>query len=69
MPVKLLFKSVRLLADKRPVNILAGPLLYESRLVTEPLTYADDERVVEWGIGLTNIVQRPSPSSQDLHRY
>ena len=42
------------------------PLLYESGLVTEPLTHEDDERVLEWGIGLTNIVARPSPSMTDL---
>jgi len=42
------------------------PLLYESGLVTEPLTHAADERVLEWGIGLTNMVDRPSPSISDL---
>ena len=34
------------------------PLLYESGLVTEPLTFRDDARVLEWNIGLTNIVDR-----------
>ena len=34
------------------------PLLHESGLVTEPLTFAQDERVLEWGIGLTNLVDR-----------
>jgi len=42
------------------------PLLYESGLVTEPLTYREDARVLEWGIGLTNIVRRSSPSMSDL---
>ncbi len=42
------------------------PLLYESGLVTEPLGFADDARVLEWRIGLTNIVSRPSPSISDL---
>jgi len=42
------------------------PLLHASGLVSEPLTYADDARVLEWGIGLTNIVDRPSPSISDL---
>jgi TDG/mug DNA glycosylase family protein len=42
------------------------PLLYESALVGERLTYEDDARVLEWGIGLTNIVARPSASSSDL---
>lgn len=42
------------------------PLLHESGLVTEPLTFRDDARVLEWGVGLTNIVARPSASSSDL---
>jgi TDG/mug DNA glycosylase family protein len=42
------------------------PLLYESGLISETLTYRDDARVLEWGIGLTNIVSRPSASSADL---
>ena len=42
------------------------PLLFESGLVSEPLTYADDARVLEWNIGLTNIVDRPSRSASDL---
>lgn len=35
-------------------------LLYESRLVTEPLTYEDDLRLPEWKLGLTNIITRCS---------
>ena len=35
-------------------------LLYESKLVSEPLTYQDDWRLPEMGLGLTNIIQRPS---------
>jgi TDG/mug DNA glycosylase family protein len=42
------------------------PLLYESGLVGERLTHADDARVLEWNIGLTNMVQRASPSITDL---
>ena len=42
------------------------PLLFESGLVTDPLTYAEDARVFEWNIGLTNIVDRPSRSASDL---
>jgi mismatch-specific thymine-DNA glycosylase len=30
------------------------------------LTYADDQRVLEWNIGLTNIVDRATPSLTDL---
>jgi TDG/mug DNA glycosylase family protein len=42
------------------------PLLYESGLVTEPLMFAQDARVLEWNIGLTNMVARSSPSITDL---
>ena len=42
------------------------PLLHEAGLVSEPLTYADDARVLEWNIGLTNMVDRASPSISDL---
>jgi TDG/mug DNA glycosylase family protein len=48
-----------------PSNLF-WPLLYESGLVTEPLTFRDDERVLEWGIGLTNMVARSSPGLADL---
>ena len=45
----------------------AGPsnrfwkLLYESGLVPEPITWADDGRLPEFGYGMTNLVARPSP--------
>ena len=42
------------------------PLLYESGLVDEPLTYRDDARILEWNIGLTNMVARTTPSITDL---
>jgi TDG/mug DNA glycosylase family protein len=41
-------------------------LLAESRLVPEPITAADDERLPEWGFGVTNLVARPSPGIGDL---
>jgi TDG/mug DNA glycosylase family protein len=41
-------------------------LLFESGLVSEPLTYADDQRVLEWDIGLTNICDRTTRSQADL---
>ena len=33
-------------------------LLHESKLVSEPLTYREDRRLPEWGLGLTNIIGR-----------
>lgn len=41
-------------------------LLYASRLVPEPIGYADDDRLPEWGCGVTNIVPRPSPGIDAL---
>ena len=43
-------------------------LLYESRLVPEPITYEDDGRLPEWGYGVTNIVPRPTPGIDALRR-
>lgn len=50
----------------------AGPsnrfwrLLWDARLVPEPLTYLDDERLPEFGLGITNLVARPSPGIDTL---
>jgi TDG/mug DNA glycosylase family protein len=41
-------------------------LLWESKLVSEPITYADDGRLLEFGFGITNLVARPSPGIDDL---
>jgi TDG/mug DNA glycosylase family protein len=41
-------------------------LLFESRLVPERLTPEEDERVLEFGIGLTDVVKRWTPSAGDL---
>ena len=41
-------------------------LLYESKLVPEPITFADDDRLPEWGYGVTNIVPRPTPGIDTL---
>ncbi len=36
-------------------------LLFESGLVPERITYTDDDRLPEFGYGITNIVPRPTP--------
>ena len=41
-------------------------LLSESRLVPEPIGYADDRRLPEWGFGITNLVPRPTPGIDTL---
>jgi len=43
-------------------------LLFESRLVPEPIGYADDVRLPEWGYGITNIVPRPTPGIDTLQK-
>jgi double-stranded uracil-DNA glycosylase len=43
-------------------------LLFESGLVPEPITYEDDDRLPEWGFGVTNIVPRPTPGIDTLTR-
>lgn len=71
--VKILFVGINPgLRSAQMGHHFAGPsnrfwkLLYESRLVTEPLTYQEDERLPEWGLGLTNIVGRPSRGIDSL---
>ena len=41
-------------------------LLRESKLVPGPITYEDDGRLVEWQLGITNLIARPSPGINDL---
>jgi TDG/mug DNA glycosylase family protein len=44
------------------------PTLYESGVVPEPFDYRDDKRVIEFGIGLTDLVKRPSKTGEELTR-
>src|SRR6186997_463577 len=41
-------------------------LLFRSGLVPEPLTYLDDDRLPEWGFGITNVVARATPGVDEL---
>jgi TDG/mug DNA glycosylase family protein len=43
-------------------------LLYESRLVPERIAYSDDDRLPEFGYGITNVVARPTPGIDTLTR-
>jgi double-stranded uracil-DNA glycosylase len=43
-------------------------LLYQSGLVPERITYADDRRLPEWGFGITNLIPRPTPGIDTLRR-
>jgi TDG/mug DNA glycosylase family protein len=41
-------------------------LLYESRIVSEPIRAEDDDRLPEWGLGITNLVARATPGIDTL---
>jgi TDG/mug DNA glycosylase family protein len=41
-------------------------LLFESRLVPERVTFEDDDRLPDWGYGVTNIVERATPGIDTL---
>ena len=43
-------------------------LLWESGLVPEPITFEHDDRLPEFGFGITNLIARPSPGIDDLMR-
>ncbi len=45
---------------------LFWPALYESGLVPAPLTFVDDYRLPEFGIGITDLAKRPSRAAGDL---
>jgi len=44
------------------------PLLYESGLIPEPLEPEDDRRILDFGIGLTDLVKRPSRGVEEIRR-
>lgn len=41
-------------------------LLYDARLVPEPLGFADDHRLPEFGFGITNLIPRTTPGIDSL---
>jgi double-stranded uracil-DNA glycosylase len=44
------------------------PIIFESGVVPEPFDYRDDKRVIEFGIGLTDLVKRPSKTAAEITR-
>jgi|SRR5581483_941201 len=44
------------------------PVLFEAGVIPEKITFADDHRVLEWDIGLTNLVHRTTRGIEDLTR-
>lgn len=49
-------------------NDFVGKCLFLSGLIPTPLTGMEDFKALDYGIGLTNIVERTTPSSSDLSR-
>jgi len=43
-------------------------MLYKGGVVPEPFDYHDDKRVIEFGIGLTDLVKRPTKTIDELSR-
>jgi TDG/mug DNA glycosylase family protein len=43
-------------------------LLFDARLVPELMRAEDDDRLPEWGIGITNLIPRPSPGIDTLRK-
>jgi TDG/mug DNA glycosylase family protein len=46
-------------------------LLYESRLIPEPIGAEEDEKLCDWGFGVTNLIARMTPGIDTLkpHEY
>jgi mismatch-specific thymine-DNA glycosylase len=44
------------------------PLMYESGVIPEPIGYEDDRRILEFGIGMTDLVKRPTKSMDEIER-
>jgi TDG/mug DNA glycosylase family protein len=44
------------------------PLMYESGVIPEPLGYEDDRRMLEFGIGMTDLVKRPTREVEEIQR-
>jgi mismatch-specific thymine-DNA glycosylase len=44
------------------------PLFYESGILPELLDHKDDKRLIEFGIGLTDLVKRPARSIEEIER-
>lgn len=48
--------------------LFTGKCMYLSGLIPEPFTAYDDFRLLQYGIGFTNIVARTTRGSSDLTR-
>jgi TDG/mug DNA glycosylase family protein len=44
------------------------PLMYESGVIPEALTHNEDKRIIEFGIGMTDLVKRPTRGIDEIER-
>jgi mismatch-specific thymine-DNA glycosylase len=44
------------------------PIMYESGVIPEPIGYEDDRRILEFGIGMTDLVKRPTRGVEEIER-
>lgn len=44
------------------------PIMYESGVIPEPIGYEDDRRMLEFGIGMTDLVKRPTRQVEEIER-
>src|SRR6202163_4755357 len=44
------------------------PLLFDSGILPELLVHTDDKRVIEFGMGLTDLVKRPTRGVEEIER-
>ena len=44
------------------------PIMYESGVIPAPLSYEDDRRMLEFGIGMTDLVNRPTLGIEEIER-
>ena len=44
------------------------PALFDTGVIPEPLEYRDDKRIIEFAIGLTDLVKRPTRTIEELTR-
>ena len=49
-------------------NNIFWPVLFKSTIIPEPVEYGDDRRIIEFGIGLTDLVKRPTRGVEELTR-
>jgi mismatch-specific thymine-DNA glycosylase len=44
------------------------PIMYESGVIPEPIGYEEDRRMLEFGIGMTDLVKRPTRGVEEIER-